>query len=806
MVGAAQAQAPNPSVCDRTHQVRDAIVALLEEEEGISDCSEVTTHHLSEWGRLDGGYGPPSYRPLRLDGTGITELKRGDFSGLSSTTKLHLQNNSLTILPDSIFHDMNSLSTLQLYNNQLIKLPEVAFSDLAGLYRLDLRNNLITTISEDVFKNIEFLRILNLNGNHIETLSDDAFVNFRYLYSLSLGDNPFTTLPAGVFMNLWSLTELHIENGNLVMLPDSVFKNLINLQEMRLNNNHLEILSPNVFAGLKDLWFLEMKNNRLAKLPSGVFSNLDSLKYLDLRDNRFEMLPTGIFEGIDVLQGQNENEIEIMLHGNPGYPFTAPVEIHRINGDIEAASPAEVVVRIDSGTPFLYQTTLEVTGGDAFPEEITIEPGALESAPVTITQDPAYEGAVKVLLTEEPDPYIFRRFELAVQFVTNPLVLFPGAIIPNPAVCDRTSQVQETLIERLGDVSECGEISGEDLVSLEGTMLLPDLGIEVLKRGDFAGLGSLKALHLNGNQFTTLPDSVFLGLYSLSRLYLNNNRLTTLMPHTFAGLKSLRVLRLHDNDIAALPKGVFSGLTKLTELWLYNNQLTELPDNMFAGLKSLTTLSLRDNPGTPFQFVLEVIRTDDDPDAAGPAKVAIRVFDGMPLWGKPSLSLSAAGGSVKPEMVTLEPGTVVSTPATVTRDADNRGTVEVGITQVDPGPLATGVSFIRVPLVLFEGALDPDGPETETTEELPEEVSLSANYPNPFNPGTTIHYALPAAATLRLAVYDVLGREVAVLADGVQAAGRHTVRFDAGHLPSGTYVVRLDTDEQSIVRTMTLSR
>ena len=90
------------------------------------------------------------------------------------------------------------------------------------------------------------------------------------------------------------------------------------------------------------------------------------------------------------------------------------------------------------------------------------------------------------------------------------------------------------------------------------------------------------------------------------------------------------------------------------------------------------------------------------------------------------------------------------------------------------------------------------------SEELPAEVTLSANYPNPFNPETTIRYALPQAGNVHLAVYDLLGHEVAVLVDQSKPAGNHTVRFGAGNLPSGLYVYRLHAGDDAIVRTMML--
>jgi hypothetical protein len=68
---------------------------------------------------------------------------------------------------------------------------------------------------------------------------------------------------------------------------------------------------------------------------------------------------------------------------------------------------------------------------------------------------------------------------------------------------------------------------------------------------------------------------------------------------------------------------------------------------------------------------------------------------------------------------------------------------------------------------------------------------LDQNYPNPFNPSTTISYALPVAGTVFLNVYSLDGRQVASVVHETQSAGRHTVRFDASHLASGTYFYRL---------------
>jgi len=93
------------------------------------------------------------------------------------------------------------------------------------------------------------------------------------------------------------------------------------------------------------------------------------------------------------------------------------------------------------------------------------------------------------------------------------------------------------------------------------------------------------------------------------------------------------------------------------------------------------------------------------------------------------------------------------------------------------------------------GTQSANGSLAAMVEDIPTEYGLSQNYPNPFNPSTTIGFDLPEAAKVRLAVYDMLGREVAVLADEERPAGQHSVRFDAGRLSSGMYIFRLQAGD-----------
>lgn len=81
--------------------------------------------------------------------------------------------------------------------------------------------------------------------------------------------------------------------------------------------------------------------------------------------------------------------------------------------------------------------------------------------------------------------------------------------------------------------------------------------------------------------------------------------------------------------------------------------------------------------------------------------------------------------------------------------------------------------------------------------ENPTAFRLDQNYPNPFNPSTTIKYQLAEDGIARLQVFDILGQEVATLAQGFRPAGYYTITFDANQLSSGVYFVRFNVSNET---------
>jgi hypothetical protein len=84
------------------------------------------------------------------------------------------------------------------------------------------------------------------------------------------------------------------------------------------------------------------------------------------------------------------------------------------------------------------------------------------------------------------------------------------------------------------------------------------------------------------------------------------------------------------------------------------------------------------------------------------------------------------------------------------------------------------------------------------------QIHLHQNFPNPFNPSTVIRFELPVESRAVVSVYDILGREIAVLTDAIWPAGAHSVRFDGSDLASGIYLYSLQAGGSTLTRRFTL--
>ena len=186
-------------ICGRTEEVRDGLVALMP---GVSDCGAVTAADLAAIiGTLD------------LSNQSISDLKAGDFNGLTKLETLYLDNNDLTTLRGDVFDGLTSLETLALDNNDLSTLRGDVFDGLTSLETLYLNSNKLTTLPAGVFDGLTSLETLYLNNNDLTSLRGDVFDGLTSLKVLTLYYNDLDTLPAGVFGPLTRLKVLYLSDN-----------------------------------------------------------------------------------------------------------------------------------------------------------------------------------------------------------------------------------------------------------------------------------------------------------------------------------------------------------------------------------------------------------------------------------------------------------------------------------------------------------------------------------------------------------------------------------------------------------------
>ena len=377
-------------VCDRTAQVRDAILALV----GVTECASVTLSQLA------------GIKSLVVSDSGLSGLQEGDFELLPGLTVLHLGSNQLSQLPQAVFSDLDGLQSLNLSNNSLQGLPAGVFSGLSSLIDLEMHGNHLSRLPDGAFSGLSRLRVLGLDANRLSQLSQDIFSGLSNLESLDLWQNSLQELPVGVFAGLASLRELDLHANQLSELPRTVFSNLSNLESLNLSTI------------------------RLRELPAGVFAGLSSLKALRLDANQLQSLPQGVFVGLSELR-------DLALDGNPGSPFGLMLRFERTDATLPTAPGPTATVRVvlAEGAPLPITVPLSVRGGSFSPASISLPRGDTVSGSFTVRQTSVGNPA-RVTATRVPEvPDAITGVELVAP---DELVLFGGGTANSCAQADAT--------------------------------------------------------------------------------------------------------------------------------------------------------------------------------------------------------------------------------------------------------------------------------------------------------------------------------------------------------------------------------
>jgi hypothetical protein len=197
------------------------------------------------------------------------------------------------------------------------------------------------------------------------------------------------------------------------------------------------------------------------------------------------------------------------------------------------------------------------------------------------------------------------------------------------------------------------------------------------------------------------------------------------------------------------------------------------------------------------------------PGASGDDVSAVPITAG-PVWLVMRIDMSGNGTDPCRTYMWLDPNPAGTDPDTSAAIVKRNSTVPAG--GIDNIALEFGGDGINGRLIFDEirMAVSFAGLSTAVSvprdEDVPVQFGLAQNYPNPFNPSTTISYTLERTEHVRISVYDLLGREIAVLVNGVQNPGYHDVAFQSSGLTSGAYFYRMQTAQGAITKKMVLMK
>ena len=380
---------------------------------------------------------------------------------------------------------------------------------------------------------------------------------------------------------------------------------------------------------------------------------------------------------------------------------------YRVEGHGVGYAPAESP---DYGTP---------------PGAVTIEAGGTTASIVIDVNDDAEieptREAFKVVL-EAPSEGAF--------YVLGSPDQTMAIVVIKEGVCDRTEQVQAGILSLISGVSDCADVTDNNLSGLTGTLDLSSAGIADLSAGDFSGLGNLGSLDLGNNQLSALPEGIFSGLANLGSLNLGSNQLTTLPEGMFSGLINLETLDLSQSGLTALPVGIFSSLGNLQQLLLNDNQqlavldadvfsglnrltrldlsgtgLTDLPAGIFVGL-ALDELTLPPSAELPLRFV-----PVDESGSPASAQVKVGLAPGAPF--EVAVVLTAVNATLSVDSVLIPRGATQSEVFTVER-TDPSQVVVVSFAGAPDVPDTMVVTF-NVSHEFVMGGIGPSGVEITST-------------------------------------------------------------------------------------------
>lgn len=551
--------------------------------------------------------GLPYLYALVVDGNKITDLS--PLTNLSILWGLFADNNNISDL--SPLSTRTSLNRIWLSGNAITNLSPL--SGLTSVWELRLLNNSIVDLSP--LSNLNALIHLRLSGNSISGLA--ALAGLTALQTLSLSGNELSDIaPLVANSGLGAGDQLWLHDIVLSTEPISSQVRTLRSRGVTVHCCRLPPANelPEVTGKVADFSLDLGEEARVA--VSGYFSDPESGK---LSYSASSSLPSVAAVsvgagGLITVAGIGAGVAEITVSATDpggltaGFSFMVtvgnPASIEPALASAPEGGVAELTVvlsrPLDADAAFAY-----AVGVDDDPATADADAGDHGDAAGTLSIPAGQTSAViSIPITDDAEIEPAREvFTVTLEALGEVAVGSGTAVVQiDEGVCDRTPAVRDALRRD----RECQSLSVGDLAR-RGYLGLHRRGIESLRARDFLGLPRLRVLHLHGNRLSALPSRLFAGLGALSSVRLDGNRL------------------------ASLPPGLLAEAPLLSRLNLSGNRLSSLSEGFFKDLSGLSELDLSGNPGAPFRLSVQLVRTDAEDFAPGPATVVARIAEGAPF-------------------------------------------------------------------------------------------------------------------------------------------------------------------------------
>ena len=626
------AQGTNPTdLCSRTAVVKNLIIS---EVSGKTNCADITTAELA-------GVAELNFLGFSLSSTlRGSNLKSGDFAGLTGLTNLNLDSNQLTTLPADIFSGLSALTSLRLDNNQLSTLPTGIFAGLTSLTTLNLSGNpLPASLPASLFADLPATATITLpTGTTINAAAPTTVGTIANITNLVANGNPQTVDVADKFSDPNDTLTYTVESNNTATVTVAVSGSTITITPVAIGTADITItatdtagqtatqtlmvsvnaqeadptdlcsrnaivqrdilsevsgktnckaITPTDLAGIDRLTFIYVDDGGPSNivghggLSNGDFAGLTGLTRLKLDFNRLTTLPAGIFSGLSALTllRLDDNQLSTL----PSGVFAGLTSLTTLNlsgNPLPASLPASLFADLPATATITLPTgtTINAAAPTTVGTIANITNLVANGSPQTV------DVANKFSDTGDTLTYTVESNNTATATVAvsgSTITITPVAIGTADITITATDTAGQTATQTLMVSVNAQEADPTDLCSR--TAVVKNLIISEVS-------GKTNCADITTAELAGVAELNFLG-FSLSSTLRGSN----LKSGDFAGLTGLTNLNLDSNQLTTLPADIFSGLSALTSLRLDNNQLSTLPTGIFAGLTSLTTLNLSGN-------------------------------------------------------------------------------------------------------------------------------------------------------------------------------------------------------------------